>query len=93
MSLWNANTGKHLKTLKGHESFISSIAFSPDGGTLATGSIDGTARSHTGKNLIVLVAHEEGLTCLTIPRMAKHLQLTVRTMRYVYGTRKKHKDI
>ena len=45
--LWNANTGKHQQTLKGHNGGVvsggvSSVAFSPDGRTLASGSWDGT---------------------------------------------------
>lgn len=40
--IWNPNTGKRLKTLTGHTGGISSIAFSPDGKTLASGSSDGT---------------------------------------------------
>ena len=35
-------TGRHKATLKGHTGYISSVAFSPDGRTLASGSIDGT---------------------------------------------------
>ncbi len=40
--IWNSNTGERLKTLTGHSDGISSIAFSPDGKTLASGSHDGT---------------------------------------------------
>lgn len=35
-------TGRHKATLKGHTGYINSVAFSPDGRTLASGSIDGT---------------------------------------------------
>ena len=50
--LWDAATGEYIITLKGHGKAIgrtiplhsSSIAFSPDGKTLVSGSLDGTAR-------------------------------------------------
>ena len=35
-------TGRHKATLKGHTGYVSSVAFSPDGRTLVSGSIDGT---------------------------------------------------
>ena len=40
--VWDAHTGEHLKTLKGHTGGVSSVAFSPDGKTLANGRTDGT---------------------------------------------------
>ena len=42
MRLWDADTGEHLRTLDGHNSAVFSVVFSPDGGTLASGSGDGT---------------------------------------------------
>ena len=34
--------GDHLQTLEGHLNYVNSVAFSPDGSTLASGSTDGT---------------------------------------------------
>ena len=42
IDLWDIETGKHKKTLKGHKKSIESLAFSPDGKTLASGSLDNT---------------------------------------------------
>jgi WD40 repeat protein len=39
VQLWDPVTAKLCRTLKGHRDTISSLAFSPDGKTLATGSI------------------------------------------------------
>jgi WD40 repeat protein len=40
--LWDVTTGEELKQLLGHEASVRSIAFSPDGQTLASGSSDTT---------------------------------------------------
>lgn len=40
--VWDANTGEHLKSLKGHTGGVSSLSFSPNGKTLASGKTDGT---------------------------------------------------
>src|SRR5262249_38167144 len=42
--LWDVTTGQRLRTLTGHENWVLSLAFSPDGATLATGSSDKTVR-------------------------------------------------
>ena len=39
---WDAHTGEHKKKLMDHTAWISSIAFSPNGKTLVSGSANGT---------------------------------------------------
>ena len=42
--LWNVRTGKPIQTFTGHTKIILSAAFNPKGGTILTGSSDGTAK-------------------------------------------------
>lgn len=60
--LWDASTGKHLRALVGHTSYVYGIAWSPDGTLLASsGSYDATARiwnPKTGMTLRVLKGHK-----------------------------------
>ena len=44
MSVWSLLTGKFLKTLLGHNYWVRSLALSPDGFTLASGSFDKTIK-------------------------------------------------
>ncbi len=39
---WDVDTGQQLRTIYGHSTIIKSIAFSPDGEKIASGSGDGT---------------------------------------------------
>jgi WD40 repeat protein/serine/threonine protein kinase/tetratricopeptide (TPR) repeat protein len=43
-SVWDARTGAELLQLKGHAGMVMSVAFSPDGERIITGSLDGTAK-------------------------------------------------
>ena len=64
VSLFDCATGKNLG-LEGHHDFVSGLAFSPDGQTLATGSMDGTIRlwrTSDGASAGVLPGHLQETT-------------------------------
>ena len=77
--LWNANTGKHLKTLKGHTSVVNSVVFSPDRKTIVSGSghwrgYEGKAsageeirvwNAHTGELIKTLTGHKDVVSSVT----------------------------
>ena len=56
------DTSKPLRTATGHADRVNSVAFSPDGQTLASGSDDNTVRlwdANTGEHLRTLTRHKE----------------------------------
>ncbi len=60
-------TGKELFTLKGHKGGVTSIAFSPRGDVLASGSADRTAilwDAKAGKKLHTLAGHQGEVRCV-----------------------------
>ena len=61
--LWDAVTGAHKNTLTGHTRPVNSVAFSPDGSTIASGGDDGTVLLWDA----VTGAHKNTLTGHTSP--------------------------
>jgi WD40 repeat protein len=62
--VWDAETGREVAVLQGHDGPVGSAAFSPDGRHVVTASLDTTARvwdSATGKELAVLRGHRCGV--------------------------------
>ncbi len=65
MRLWEVDSGKSLHTLQGHTNAVCSVAFRPDGKTLASCSYDQTVRlweTRSGKSLHTLQGHSHWVT-------------------------------
>jgi WD40 repeat protein len=74
--LWNVNTGKLIKTLKGHKDPVRCVAFSPDGKFLASGDENKLIfvwDLRTGKKISTLIGHSDDLTSLTFSTDGKYL--------------------
>jgi WD40 repeat protein len=74
--IWDAETGKHLTSLIGHEGFVWSAAFASDGARVVTASEDGTARvwsAETGEKLLVINGNGAGLRRATFSLDAAHI--------------------
>ena len=41
IQIWNAETGNFVRTLEGHEGYVTSVAFSPDGERIVSGGLRG----------------------------------------------------
>jgi WD40 repeat protein len=60
--VWDATTGEVLASLEGHTHAVYSVAFSPDGGRIASGSHDDTVRvwdATTGEVIATLEGHTD----------------------------------
>ena len=59
--VWDAETGREIATLEGHDGSVLTAAFSPDGKRVVTASYDNTARvwdAETGREIAALKGHE-----------------------------------
>jgi WD40 repeat protein len=74
--LWDVATGSEIVRFGGHQEGVYSVAFSPDGKHLATGSNDGTARLWdvaAGSELVRFGGHQEGVKSVAFSPDGKHL--------------------
>ena len=44
MKVWDSHTGKLVRSFRGHTGLVSSVAFSPDGRSIVSGSRDHTVK-------------------------------------------------
>jgi WD40 repeat protein len=74
LKVWDADTGQEVRALKGHRSFVTCVAYSPDGKRIASGSNPGLPDhpgelkvwdADTGQEVLPLKGHTFGLTCVT----------------------------
>jgi WD40 repeat protein/tRNA A-37 threonylcarbamoyl transferase component Bud32 len=62
ITIWETKTGAAVSELAGHEEPVCSVAYSPDGQSIVTGSDDTTVRiweSETGKHITTLSGHSD----------------------------------
>jgi len=62
VKVWNASTGECEHILTGHEGWVNSVSFSPDGARIVSGSRDTTVRvwdAKTGECEHILTGHED----------------------------------
>ena len=77
----------HIATLEGHTDEVTSLKFSPDYATLASGSADGTVRlweTATGKHLATLEGHAWSITSLAFSADSRTLTSAAHTEVWVW---------
>ena len=93
ISLFEAETGKHMSTLTGHKSEVSNVTFSPDGKTLA--SVGGTIASVCGMREqlnISKLSLNLSIVVLRLVLMGRHLRLKIGMAISICGIQKQSKS-
>ena len=76
VKVWDATTGDLLHDLSGHASEVLTVAFSPDGQRLASGSYDTTVKvwdTATGKAIHTLRGHQGPVSGVAFSPDGRHL--------------------
>ncbi|MGH9881062.1 MAG: caspase family protein, partial [Pyrinomonadaceae bacterium] len=76
IKLWEVATGRELRTLTGHSGWVTSVAFTADGKTLASGSHDQTIKLWevaTGRELRTLTGHSDWISSVKVSADGKFL--------------------
>ncbi|MCP4348119.1 MAG: hypothetical protein GY795_21665, partial [Desulfobacterales bacterium] len=67
--LWDAATGKEIRTFSGHQDSVLSVSLSSDGRTLVSGSYDNTVRlwdAATGKEIRAFSGHQDSVRSVSL---------------------------
>jgi WD40 repeat protein len=76
VTVWNAQTGDEMLSLKGHTSSVRSVAFSPNGQRLVSGSDDKTVKmwdAQTGREILTLKGHTDSVMSVAFSPDGKRL--------------------
>jgi WD40 repeat protein len=74
--VWDATSGKVVRTIKNHSDIVDALAFSADGTRMASGSADKTAKVYdtaTGAQVVGLSSHTEAVLSVAFSPDGKHL--------------------
>ena len=69
IKVWDADTGKFLRDLKGHTGYVYSVAFSPNGSRIVAGIGDSTIRiwdASSGDEILKLTGHTDEVRCVAL---------------------------
>ena len=76
MKVWDADKGTEMLTLKGHTTRVSSVAFSPDGKRIVSGSDDKTVKvwdADKGTETLTLKGHTGGVSSVAFSPDGKRI--------------------